>query len=78
MTSGKFDASKSFIPTALVGFSLDFSIGKGSIETSAGLSKYLSIGALWDFNNKSGVDFGGISLHIGPGVSLPCVPFPGL
>lgn len=88
-TYNTFDASKSFIPTALVGFSIDFSLGKGRVETSIGLSKYLSIGALWDVNDtKDGLYFSGISGHIGPGISLPvnvsveipedCVPFPGL
>lgn len=88
-TYNTFDASKSFIPTALVGFSIDFSLGKGTVETSIGLSKYLSIGALWDVNDtKDGLYFSGISGHIGPGISLPvnvsveipedCVPFPGL
>jgi hypothetical protein len=52
------------------GVSLDYAIGNGSLETSVGASKYLSVGVLW--NEHNGVFApSGTAYHVGPGVGLP-------
>jgi hypothetical protein len=46
-------------------------IGKGSIETSYGVSKFFSAGSFWDYDYPQRPQFGGIAFHIGKGESTP-------
>jgi hypothetical protein len=66
-----WEISTEWSSTTILSGSVDISFGDGEFETYVGV-KLISIGILWDVNDKGGVDCTGWAIHIGPqGYSLP-------